>query len=131
MAHFSWPKIEFCWPKIKISKHRKQFTCEMIICIHNTLNTLIKNKHIRVNGMQIKPSLKLNGGEIIRGDIIEIFKDGKKFRSVIYEYIDGYFYSDKQLTDQKTELPAEDKKPQKKIEAPKTEAKKESSEKKK
>ena len=37
----------------------------------------------------------------------------------------------KQLTDEKTELPAEDKKAEKKIEAPKTEAKKESSEKKK
>tara|TARA_Y100001970_G_C14247341_1_gene869247 strand:- start:3977 stop:4993 length:1017 start_codon:yes stop_codon:yes gene_type:complete len=35
-----------------------------------------------------------------KSDIIEIFKDGKKFRSVVYEYIDGYFYSDKQLTDQ-------------------------------
>ena len=37
----------------------------------------------------------------------------------------------KQLTDEKTELTAEDKKAEKKIEAPKTEAKKESSEKKK
>ena len=39
------------------------------------IQSLIKNKHIRVNGMQIKPSLKLNGGEIIRGDIIEIFNN--------------------------------------------------------
>ena len=36
---------------------------------------LIKNNHITVNGSQIKPSLKLNGGEIIKGDIVEVFSD--------------------------------------------------------
>ena len=33
---------------------------------------LIKNNHISIDGFQAKPSLKLRGGEIISGEIIEI-----------------------------------------------------------